>query len=429
MELLVGIPALLVAALVGYFVAVTREILPSPRVVAATISARFYKRAEGNYFTILVSRLARDADDSQTDHVFSALDAINGIDVVRTPQILKLDPKNSANKAREEAERRGRKWLDRFNADVIVWGQVAEQNQTLRLSFTGRTSATESHGTYQLESTELPAGFSQELGTHIVASALAAVEPATEQQGQYLVDVLLPVAEKLENLLGGGGLEDGDGRLHASLGSAFSVIGEQSGDSGFLVGAINAYRDSLTLSPRDKNPERWATTQNNLGNALSRLGARESGTERLEEAVDAYRAAHEERTRERVPLDWAMTQNNLGTALARLGERESGTKRLEEAVNAFRAALEVWTRERVPLDWATTQNNLGETLRAFGERESGTERLEDAVEAFRAALEVFREAGASYYIGGTEENLSRGERLLEERRASLANAGVSSEES
>src|SRR5262249_55057167 len=91
-------------------------------------------------------------------------------------------------------------------------------------------------------------------------------------------------------------------------------------------------------------------------------------------------------------LDWAMTQNSLGIALWSLGERESETAKLEEAVAAYREALKEQTRERVPLDWAMTQNNLGDALLVLGQGESGTAKLEEAVAAHREALkELTRE--------------------------------------
>jgi tetratricopeptide (TPR) repeat protein len=162
--------------------------------------------------------------------------------------------------------------------------------------------------------------------------------------------------------------------------------GDEFGDNGSLNAAIERLTRLVALTPRERVPLDWATTQTNLGIALEVLGERESGTARLEEAVAAFRDALMERTRERVPLEWALTQNILGTALQTLGERESGTARLEEAVAAYREALKEQTRERVPLNWAATQNNLGNALEALGERESGTARLEEAVAAFRDAL-------------------------------------------
>ena len=168
--------------------------------------------------------------------------------------------------------------------------------------------------------------------------------------------------------------------------SALYQQGDEFGDNGALLSAIERRRRLVELTPRERVPRDWARTQSNLGNALWRLGERETGTAKLEEAVAAYREALKAQTRERVPRDWAGTQSNLGNALQALGERESGTAKLEEAVAAYREVLEEWTRERVPLEWATTQNNLGAALEALGARESGTAKLEEAVIAHREAL-------------------------------------------
>jgi tetratricopeptide (TPR) repeat protein len=170
------------------------------------------------------------------------------------------------------------------------------------------------------------------------------------------------------------------------LGNALSSLGERQTGTAKLEEAVTAYREALKEWTRKRAPLEWAGTQNNLGNALQALGGRESGTAKLEEAVVAYREALKEQTRERVPLDWAQTQNGLGNALQALGGRESGTAKLEEAVVAYREALKEWTRERVPLHWATSQNNLGNALSGLGERQTGTAKLEEAVTAYREAL-------------------------------------------
>ena len=144
--------------------------------------------------------------------------------------------------------------------------------------------------------------------------------------------------------------------------------GDEFGDNGALLAAIERQRSLLNLLPRERVPLAWAMTQTNLGNALLRLGERESGTDRLNEAVAAYREALQEWTRERVPLAWAMTQVNLGVALQNLGERESGTDRLNEAVAAYREALKERTRERTPYCWEQTKRNLESALKLLDER-------------------------------------------------------------
>jgi tetratricopeptide (TPR) repeat protein len=215
--------------------------------------------------------------------------------------------------------------------------------------------------------------------------------------------------------------------------AALHQQGDELGDNGALLSAIERRRQLVDLAPRERVPLEWARAQDHLGVALTTLGERESGTQTLEQAVAAFREALKERTRERAPFDWAKTQTNLSEALVALGDRvgetamleeavailrealreytrehapfewadtqsslgsallvlgglESGTAKLEEAVAAFRAALEEWTRERVPLDWARTQSNLGGALYSIGYRESGTATLEQAVAAYREAL-------------------------------------------
>jgi tetratricopeptide (TPR) repeat protein len=196
--------------------------------------------------------------------------------------------------------------------------------------------------------------------------------------------------------------------------------GDEYGDNGAALSAIERYRHLAELRPRNAFPRDWAATQNNLGTALGVLGERESSTARLEEAVAAHREALQELTRERVPLLWAMAQNNLGIAFATLGERESGTARLDEAVTAFREALQEFTRARAPLDWARTQNNLGLTLANLSERASGTAKLEEAAAAYREALQEFTRARVALDWATTQMNLGIALMVLGERESGTA---------
>jgi tetratricopeptide (TPR) repeat protein len=189
------------------------------------------------------------------------------------------------------------------------------------------------------------------------------------------------------------------------LGIVLGTLGMQKSDTARLKEAIVAFREALTEMTRERGPLDWALTQNNLGVALDYLGKRESNTAKVEEAVAAYREALKERTRERVPLEWAATQNNLGNALQDLGRRESNTAKVEEAVAAYREALNEQTRERVPLEWAATQNNLGNALQDLGTRENDRARLEEAVAAYREALKEITRERAPLQWAQTQRNL------------------------
>ena len=172
--------------------------------------------------------------------------------------------------------------------------------------------------------------------------------------------------------------------------SALYQQGDELGDNGALLSALERYNRLVQLTPRERVPLRWASTQNDLGNVLLALGQREGEKTRLEAAITAYLEALKEWTLERAPLDRATTQNNLGLAFWVLGERESGTGRLETAVTAFRNVLMEWTRDRMPNDWAVTENNLGSALMLLGERESGTARTGDRCFSRRAKGKIPR---------------------------------------
>src|SRR5215468_8747578 len=79
---------------------------------------------------------------------------------------------------------------------------------------------------------------------------------------------------------------------------AFYLQGEEFGNNGALLSAIEGFKRVLVMTPRERAPLVWASTQNNLGTVLSRVGERQSGTTKLEEAVVADREALKELTRD-----------------------------------------------------------------------------------------------------------------------------------
>ena len=371
-------------------------------------------------FTVLMARLDRDPDGSQTANLADAFLGQRGFRPLTTCRVVARHG-NDQIAAEEQAEAKAEQLRVDRGADLILWGDVAERGAlhvwmngpTVRADLKARPWTVVDKGL-------LEPAFQERFATALQAITLAALAPAEKQgEGHAVADLLRPLLPRLRSLviaLPPGLTSDAKGELLFSAAWGFEIYGDQAGDSAVLVDAVAAYRAALEERTRNRVPLDWAATQNNLGTALARLGERESGTARLEEAVAACRAALEERTRDRVPLDWAMTQNNLGNALRVLGERESGTARLEQAVAAYRAALAEWTRDRVPLYWAMTQNNLGTALRVLGERESGTARLEEAVAAFDAALTVVVPAQADYYTGLFRANRDRALALLAQRK-------------
>ena len=371
---------------------------------------------EPSHFTMLVADLDGDTDGRQTGHVVRALEGQAGIRVLRDGRCLRIEEVGDRASNIAAAMEKGRKWLAGKNADVLIWGEVTEANRVLHLRLLGAAGPGEATATgYALgETYDLPEDFGRDFSDVLVAAALAAAKPATEQRGRYIADLLSAPIVKLERLSDSppaGFSQENIAAVRFAFATAAGVLGEQSGRSEFLDKSARTFRAVLKLRTRQAAPLGWAATQDNLGSALLELGKREEGTAQLEAAVSAYVAALEVRTREAAPLDWAATQNNLGNAFLEIGKREEGTARLEAAVAAYRAGLEVRTREALPFDWAATQNNLGNALLELGKREEGTVRLKAAVTTYRTVLEVYTREAVSFVWAITQNNL--GNALLE----------------
>lgn len=247
-------------------------------------------------------------------------------------------------------------------------------------------------------------------GFSAIGSEVNKLIDAGDERG---INLDLEIAGELSSLLLKHASEPNDrATAHFWRGNALAKLGGRDSETARLEEAMTAYRLALEYWTLQREPLRWASTQNNLGVALQKLGEREIGTERLEEAARIFRQVIESRTREQDPLSWAGTQNNLGNALQELGARASGTAELEGAVMAYRLALEEWTRERAPQDWATAQNNLGNTLQLLGEREGRMTRFDEAAAAYRLALQELTRDRLPLSWAATQNNLGSALQVL-----------------
>ena len=370
--------AIFAATLAAWLKGFLNQFLPPPQRVWLVITNRFETKPPRpeDRFRFVLCWLEDDTSGRDTKIVEQAFFGIEGVELVRSARIVKAS--GAANEWRPAIRKGARKVLDKWNADLAVFGLVKESGKALSLWFVPRegdgTLRRRADKPYALENVTLQREFREDISAQLASESLRAVVPLvdTKVRGQVLKKGLIDATKKLAALLEG---------------------------------------DAIT------QPKRRAALFLAHGDALATLGKRERGRERLEQSVAAYTEALKEYTRERVPLQWAMTQNNLGNALQTLGKRESGLGRLEQSVAAYTEALKEYTRERVPLQWATTQNNLGNALATLGERESGPERLEQSVAAYTEALRMFTPEEALRYREITLNNRARAVELLRERGA------------
>ncbi len=362
-------------------------------------------------FNVLVADLDGDNRDGRnTAHVMSTLadqfdvtTQTSPIRVQRAYRVLRLPPAPDTATANKWLVDHGRKQLERFNADLMVWGGVARgtNDQTvLRLKFLQRgDSAKETQtGSYSLGSTlELPESFGSDLATALAAQVAADAAPAYNS-GRHVVAILEPVllrlralAKKMPKALS----PDQRGGILSSYARVAKTIGDQKGDKALFHEAFDAYRSALNEWTKETNPTQWAITHQNLGDALGDLARIEGGTTLIEDSISAQRKALTVLSRDTDPYKWARAQHSLCIALRRLAVRETDASQTEnhknsatESETTCRAAIEIVAKENDPGSLAPLQGNLGATLILVGRRSGNLEKFKEGIDNLQAALKV-----------------------------------------
>lgn len=412
--------------------------LPTFRDLRRTWDARHVPPAPGTHFTILIADLTNDGTRAQAHMLGELLQGQEGLEVVLIGRTLELPEVGSMRQARAMAEREGQQLLHRYNGDVLIWGTDA--GKTLQLRFLPRGSqGSAPEGLPRFgDSLEVPRRLTEVVGVQIMAATLSMISPLGNQDGQYLVPTLEPVAAKLRRLA----LDTtrvlplDRGTLLHGLATVTAVLGMQTGRAEYLKESAEAYRllmttlthqnrpldranvqigygyallllanrdtgsagsleraitelrqAQATFSP-DQSPHSWGAATMYLGLGAMLEGERDHGTEAFARSAAAYQDALTVYTLEQTPIAWSRAQNYLGIVLYDMGVREPGTARLDDAMAAHQQALRVRTRERAPLYWAASMNNVGLVLRELGDRRSDPVLLDQAISVLRQALDV-----------------------------------------
>lgn len=158
-----------------------------------------------------------------------------------------------------------------YRADLVLWGEVVKQGDSMRLFLRGT-------GKQETQVLVFDKGLAKErpdgvLGAVVCAVAVSQVAPATQEAGRYLAAQLRPVAGRLEALLRDTRMVPvGErGSLHHALGLAFCVIGEQAGEGAALRRAVAAYEAALGVFRQFDAPTYLATAERNLARARALL--------------------------------------------------------------------------------------------------------------------------------------------------------------
>ncbi|HEY9080660.1 tetratricopeptide repeat protein [Magnetovibrio sp.] len=412
--------------------------------------------------------IAPFVDIAGVDHARSLSAVFADLDGVRTKHLREkpiLTPESPRAEHLPAACGQAMHWVSKFNADLVLWGDVPPPGTTLYIHFAAPPPVDEDPaGTISpFQALTLPVGFDPEdLGALLLAAALAAMNPKSDAKRQsrrsLVAEALEHAAEAIEripsdfttreqasiqamfanSLASFGHLFPGTEVYHRAslaytkaikgtlrsesptnwaylqrnLGTVLQALGERTDDVDTLDQAAAAYRAALEVFSLEATPFPWATTQNRLGEVLYRLDSKSGDTKGLKEALVIYQGALKVLTKRSMPLLWSETMNNLGQAAQMLGRELNNEDVLERAVTAYKQALLIRKRDTQPTLWAATQNNMGSALFILGRMTNADKYFEEALNAFMGAREVYTSLGLTRMVEITEKNIAHAEERL-----------------
>jgi len=190
--------ASLTAWLGGFLGSATGDLLPSgPDAFCAlseTVRAAwpFGRKPAADKFTILIATI--DGDDAShtytyaVERAFSDRKGINPVDFCRVLRVAGF-----SDETRAETIASAQHWLLQQRAEVLIGGRLLKKDEALDLWFIGSgggQGAEPKKFTLAANLIKEEKDFAQATSDQLLAVALASVDPATEQQGKYLVEIL-----------------------------------------------------------------------------------------------------------------------------------------------------------------------------------------------------------------------------------------------
>lgn len=349
--------ATVASALVGWGVASILGFVASLERALCEVVEWFRRPASGRKYTVLLPRLHGDSKGFHTRYVRNALLQLSDLlDVYLSCRTLQIKESTLQGQALADAEKTGRKWLRQRNCELLLWGEVDEEQNVVTLHFVHRDESL--HGRrpilrqYAIKDIGLENNFESDVATQLKAIIASQIEPPTHENEYQVVERLKGLYRELRGIQQRGLdhlSKEHRGSFLLVLGGVITAIGEKSRNPDQVMEAVHIYREALDVYSRKLTPHAWATTQAQLAFAYMAAGGLEHlrgnderGDVYLYEAVKACRYALGACTKDVYPMDWAVIQARLGSVYGMLGGFGGREEFLQESQLCLKAALEVF---------------------------------------------------------------------------------------
>ncbi len=372
---------------------------------------------------ILVAAITGDKSGEVSARLATSLDGFQAYEVFRTKSAVKMGDQGILVDRLIAAADQGRDLLAQEQADLLVWGRMA--NGIVELRFIATTPLSDSQpGSYGLgDMLALPAAFGDDYNHALHAAVLSAVGPTFKGMRSKVGNELDKALGQIKSLVQQKP-PDLSGSHYAAflscMGNAFAAHALLGGEAKRLDQAISSYKLALTHTSAEVDPIVWSLTQSHLGKTLKVKGERAKDADVLKEATVAYKAITDQLSRIEHPFDWALANINMGLVLYRLGMVSGKSSYYQESTKFFDEALTIYTKEGTPGKWAEVCNQYGVVLLALGEQVNGNATLEIAVKKFRASLNVRKKEVVPVLWAQTANNLGAACFSLAKRNSELA---------
>jgi len=338
---------------------------------------------------ILISPLAGDAQGLAARHIHDRLSGRMGVSITVADRALTA-PGADHNQPLfvSMAVDLGRRWLQRENADLLIWGEAVETSRgaSWRLRFLGPATPIHPHSATMsaLERMEVPALFDDATGDLVFGTALAAVNVESADGIRARAALFRPVLRAATRFAEGDsvGTVAECATAQACYAALLLLEGARTGDVKLLQRAVSVYQGALILGEDAFPMHERAMIGTHIADALSLIAEQMEKPKLADKTVEYYRAALTMVRKEVFADDYAALQTRLGLALHNLAQATQDASHLKDASDAFSAATNIWTITETPERWADIQNSLGSLLITMG-------RLTDQPNLFDKAVAVF----------------------------------------
>ncbi|GGF59519.1 hypothetical protein GCM10011332_11420 [Terasakiella brassicae] len=336
-----------------------------------------------------------------------------GLSARRTAHVFKRTNKGTLENQFEDVLRDGRALLQKEGADLLIWGKVEPELQSVRWYFLSGIVGNANLGMPGFAE-NLLVPFEPDMGSLDVlyAAIFAACVPSHPSQALKIGEHLLNAVDPLTRLPAGLSPRKTSQPVKVSTMGMCAVvlanIARRAKELGWFDPALKAFKTWEDLVEKDKTPQEWALVNNHYGWLFEEMAAHKDdkqAAEHIEQAIRHFEGVCTVFTPKSYPLEWAAVQMRIAGMCARMGRSLSEPDYLQKAARYFKKSLDVYTQKRYPLNWADAMSHMAKALMLHGQMVKGAQSLEQAGVAFQAVLKVYTPEKYPAQWANTQNNL------------------------